>query len=158
MKETKVGEIRKLITVDPVIVLEDERVENVIKIFIDNPVIRAVYVIDDKERLMGIITMQDILKKISIDFSSMASFSSGSNFSGYQIASSGNKTSARDLMDPEVYYVHDNDPIEKAFNLLFSNKAGEIPVVDRGERLIGDLNIIELLILWHQNYTREGAV
>ncbi|RKX86696.1 MAG: hypothetical protein DRP70_09770 [Spirochaetes bacterium] len=158
MKETKVGEIRKLITVKPAIVLEDEQVENVIKIFIDNPVIRAVYVIDEKERLVGIITMQDILKKISIDFSSMASIYSESNSFGYKIASSRNKNTARDLMDPEIYYVLDIDPIEKAFNLLFSNKAGEIPVVDKNERLIGDLNIIELLILWHQNYIREGAV
>ncbi len=157
MKETKVREIRKLITVDPAIVLEDEQVENVVKMFIDNPVIRAVYVIDDKERLQGIITMQDILKKVSIDFSSMASIYSESNFSGYKIASSGNKTSAKDLMDPEIYYVMDDDPIEKAFNLLFSNNAGEIPVVDKGERLIGDLNIIELLVLWHQNHKEEGG-
>ena len=157
MKETKVREIRRLITVDPAIVLENERVENVVRMFIDNPVIRAVYVIDDKERLHGIITMQDILKKISIDFSSMASIYSESNFSGYKIASSGNKTTAEDLMDPEIYYVMDDDPIEKAFNLLFSNNAGEIPVVDKGERLIGDLNIIELLVLWHQNHEEEGG-
>ncbi len=157
MKESKVGEIRRLITVKPAIVLEDEQVENVIKMFIDNPVIRAVYVIDDEERLVGIITMQDILKKISIDFSSMASIYSESNFSGYKIASTRNKTTARDLMDPEIYYVLDTDPIEKAFNLLFTNKAGEIPVVDNKERLIGDLNIVELLVLWHQNHTREGG-
>jgi len=156
MKETKVKEIRRLITVEPAVVLEDERVDNVIKIFIDNPIIRAVYVIDNKERLQGIITMQDILKKISIDFSSMASIYSESNFSGYKIASSGGKTLARDLMDPEIYYVFDEDPIEKAFNLLFSNKAGEIPVVDKGERLIGDLNIIELLVLWHKDQEEEG--
>ena len=60
-------------------------------------------------------------------------------------------------MDPEIYYVYDSDPIEKAFNLLFSNNAGEIPVVDKGERLIGDLNILELLVLWHQNYLKEGG-
>ncbi len=156
MKETKVGEIRKLITVEPIVVVEKEQIENIIKIFIDNPIIRAVYVVDKKHRLVGIITMQDILKKISIDFSSMASIYSDSSFSGYKIASSWNKTKAMDLMDPEIYYVTDNDPIEKAFNLLFSNRAGEIPVVDKGEKLIGDLNIIELLVLWHQNHIKTG--
>jgi len=156
MKETKVGEIRKLITVEPAVVVENEQVENVIKIFIDNPIIRAVYVVDKKYRLVGIITMQDILKKISIDFSSMASIYSDSSFSSYKIASSWNKTKAMDLMDPEIYFVTDNDPIEKAFNLLFSNNAGEIPVVDKTEKLIGDLNIIELLVLWHQNHSKTG--
>jgi len=138
MKETKVGEIRKLITVEPAVVVENEQIENIIKIFIDNPIIRAVYVVDKKYRLVGIITMQDILKKISIDFSSMASIYSDSSFSSYKIASSWNKKNAIDLMDPEIYYVTDNDPIEKAFNLLFSNNAGEIPVVDKAEKLIGD--------------------
>jgi len=156
MKETKVGEIRKLITVEPAVVVENEQIENVIKIFIDNPIIRAVYVVDKKYRLVGIITMQDILKKISIDFSSMASIYSDSSFSSYKIASSWNKKNAIDLMDPEFYYVTDNDPIEKAFNLLFSNNAGEIPVVDKTEKLIGDLNIIELLVLWHQNHSTTG--
>ena len=156
MKETKVGEIRKLITVEPAVVVENEQIENVIKIFIDNPIIRAVYVVDKKYRLVGIITMQDILKKISIDFSSMASIYSDSSFSSYKIASSWNKKNAIDLMDPEFYYVTDNDPIEKAFNLLFSNNAGEIPVVDKTEKLIGDLNIIELLMLWHQNHSTTG--
>ena len=156
MKETKVSEIRKLITVEPAVVVENEQIENVIKIFIDNPIIRAVYVVDKKDRLVGIITMQDILKKISIDFSSMASIYSDSSFSSYKIASSWNKTKAMDLMDPEIYFVTDNDPIEKAFNLLFSNNAGEIPVVDKTEKLIGDLNIIELLVLWHQNHSKTG--
>ena len=156
MKETKVGEIRKLITVEPAVVVENEQIENIIKIFIDNPIIRAVYVVDKKYRLVGIITMQDILKKISIDFSSMASIYSDSSFSSYKIASSWNKKNAIDLMDPEIYYVTDNDPIEKAFNLLFSNNAGEIPVVDKAEKLIGDLNIIELLVLWHQNHSNTG--
>jgi len=157
MKETKVKEIRRLITIEPAVVLEDEQLDNVIRMFIDNPIIRAVYVIDGRERLQGIITMQDILKKVSIDFSSMASIYSESNFSGYKIASSSTKSLARDLMDPEIYYVHDDDPIEKAFNLLFSNNAGEIPVVDKGERLIGDLNIIELLVLWQQNHNQQGG-
>jgi len=156
MKETKVGEIRKLITVEPAVVVENEQIENIIKIFIDNPIIRAAYVVDKKYRLVGIITMQDILKKISIDFSSMASIYSDSSFSSYKIASSWNKKNAIDLMDPEIYYVTDNDPIEKAFNLLFSNNAGEIPVVDKAEKLIGDLNIIELLVLWHQNHSNTG--
>lgn len=55
-------------------------------------------------------------------------------------------------MNPEVNFVFDDDPIEKAFSLLFQNNVGEIPVVDKDEKLIGDLNIIELLVLWNQNH------
>lgn len=156
MRETKVGEIRKLITIEPTIVLESEDISKIIKVFIDNPIIRAVYVVDKIDKLQGIITMQDILKRISLDFSSLSSIYSSPSFSGYEIASFHNKSTAKDIMDPEFYYVTDEDPIEKAFNLLFINNAGEIPVVDKNEKLIGDLNIIELLVLWYQNHKEAG--
>jgi len=156
MKETKVEEIRKLITVKPSVVVGKESIHNIIKIFIENPVTRAVYVVDKKNRLQGIITMQDILKKVSIDFSSLSSIYADSSFSSYNIASSWNKSNAEDIMDPEYYFVYDQDPIEKAFNLLFINKAGEIPVVNKDEEIIGDLNIIELLVLWYQNHNKSG--
>ncbi len=151
MKETKVKEIRKFITIEPSVVIESDSIRTVIDIFIENPVIRAVYVVDKKDVLIGIITIQDILKRISIDFSSISSLYSDSSFTGYDIALSTGNTTAGRIMNPEVYFVYDDDPIEKAFSLLFQYKAGEIPVVDSKERLIGDLNIIELLVLWKQN-------
>jgi len=157
MRETKVGEIRKLITVEPTVALESEDIRKIIKMFIDNPIIRAVYIVDKSHHLQGIITIQDILKKISLDFSTLSSIYSDLSFSGYEIASSHNNTSARAIMDPEFYFVTDEDPIEKAFNLLFANNAGEIPVVDKDEKLIGDLNVIELLVLWYQTHTEAGG-
>ena len=155
MKNTKVKEIRQFITVEAAIVLEDATIEEIIQIFIGNPIIRAVYVVDKKDILVGIITVHDILKKVSVDFFSLSSLYSDSSFSGYKIASVINDSTARDLMNPEVYFVHDDDPIEKAFNLLFKYTAGEIPVVDKKEKVIGDLNIIELLVVWNQNKGEE---
>ena len=58
-------------------------------------------------------------------------------------------------MNTEIYYVKDDETIEKAFNILFQNNAGELPVVDDKLRLIGDLNVIELLVLWEKK-KREG--
>ncbi len=151
MKETLVKEIRKLITVEPAIVLENDSIQKIIDIFIGNPVTRAVYVVDKKDSFIGIITIQDILKKISLDSHSLSSLYSSPTFTGYNIALSVKDVTAGDIMDPEVYFVHDDDPIEEAFNLLFKNKAGEIPVVDENDKLVGDLNVIELLVLWKQN-------
>ena len=151
MKNTQVKEIRQFITVEAAIVLEDASLQEIIKIFIENPITRAAYVVNKHEKLEGIITVQDILKKISIDFFSLSSFYSDTLFSGYKIASSLQNTTAKNLMNPEIYFVYDDDPIEKAFNLLFQHNAGEIPVVDKHNKIIGDLNIIELLVVWNQN-------
>lgn len=153
MKDTKVKEIRQFITIEPVIITEEASLNEVIQLFIDNPVTRTIYVVDSKEdKLQGFITIHDILKRISIDFFSLSSFYSDSTFSGYKIASSLTDSSAGEFMNPEVNFVFDDDPIEKAFSLLFQNNVGEIPVVDKDEKLIGDLNIIELLVLWNQNH------
>ncbi len=157
MKETKVREIRQFITVEAAIVLEDATIGEIINIFIENPVTRAVYVVSTRDILVGIITIHDILKKVSIDFLSLSTLYSTASFSGYKIASVLKDSTAKDLMNPEVYYVHDDDPIEKAFNLLFQHNAGEVPVVDDEERIIGDLNIVELLVLWNQNNQETGV-
>ncbi len=150
MKDKRVKDIRQFITVEAVVVMEDATIQEIIKIFIENPVTRAAYVVNKKDILEGIITVHDILKKVSIDFFSLSSFYSDSSFSGYKIASTLQDSTAKDLMNPEVYFVHDDDPVEKAFNLLFQHHAGEIPVVDDKERIIGDLNIIELLVFWNE--------
>ncbi len=150
MKETKVKEIRKYITEKPAYVLETDSIHTVIRKFIENPIIRAVYVVDEGNVLQGIITIQEILKRISVDFYSISFIYSESSFTGYNLISTIGETRARDIMNTEIYYIKDEETIEKAFNILFQNNAGELPVVDDKLRLIGDLNVIELLVLWEE--------
>lgn len=156
MKQTTIGKIRKLITGNPTFVFEKSDIKEVINRFIKNPIIRAVYVVDEKQKLKGIITITDILKKISIDFYSTSFINSSSNFLGYDLVASVSKTFAKDFMNAEIYYIKDNDNIEKAFQILFRNKVGEIPVVNDDLILIGDLNVIELLILWEKYYNKSS--
>ena len=150
MKETNVSEIRKYITTEPVYVYEKDSIHTVINKFIKNPVTRAVYVVDNKVILQGIITIQDILKRISVDFYSTAFIYSEPSFTGYNIMASITDSTAADIMNTDIYSVKDNDSIEHAFSILFQNHAGEIPVVDEHNKLIGDLNVIELLVLWEK--------
>ncbi len=155
MKETKVKEIRKYITEKPAFVLENDSIHTVIRKFIENPIIRAVYVVDKKDTLQGIITIQDILKRISVDFYSISFIYSESSFTGYDLISTIGETKAKDIMNTEIYYIKDEETIEKAFNILFQNNAGELPVVDDKLKLIGDLNVIELLVLWEEKKREE---
>jgi len=150
MKETRVLEIRKYITAEPVYVYENDSIHTVINKFIKNPVTRAVYVVDNNVTLKGIITIQDILKRISVDFYSTSFIYSEPSFTGYNIMSSITNSTAADIMNTDTYSVKDNDSIEHTFSILFQNHAGEIPVVDEHNKLIGDLNVIELLVLWEK--------
>ena len=158
MKETLVGEIRKYITEKPAYVHQNDSIHSVIRKFVENPVIRAVYVIDDEHKLQGIITIREILKRISVDFYSLSFIYSEPSFTGYNIMGTISQSKASDIMNTEIYYVEDNDTIEKAFNIMFQNDAGEIPVVEKDLKLIGDLNVIELLVLWDkkQNVSNSG--
>jgi len=150
VEETKISEIREYITAKPTYVHENESIHAVISKFIKNPVTRAVYVVDDNNELQGIITIQDILRRISVDFYSLSFLYSEPSFTGYSIMSAIKDSKAADIMNTEIYYVKDDDKIEHAFEVLFQNNAGELPVVDEHNRLIGDLNVIELLMLWEK--------
>ena len=156
MKETLVKEIREYITEKPTFVKEKDSIHAVIRKFITNPIIRAVYVVDEKTKLQGIITIREILKRISVDFYSLSFIYSEPSFTGYNVMGALSQSRATDIMNTEIYYVMDNDTIEKAFNIMFQNNAGEIPVVDDNLKLIGDLNVIELLVLWEKKEKSRG--
>ena len=54
---------------------------------------------------------------------------------------------AKDIMLPPVY-VHDDEDITSAFIKMFKNNLKELPVVDEEMHVIGDLNILEMIISW----------
>jgi len=56
---------------------------------------------------------------------------------------------ARDMMVPPIY-VKEKNTIKDAFILMMQNDLEEILVVDDDLRVIGDLNMLEILKLWAQ--------
>lgn len=54
---------------------------------------------------------------------------------------------ATDIMTPPSY-VKDDEHLKSAFRMMFENKLKELPVVNEDLKVIGDLNMLEILTAW----------
>lgn len=136
-------EVHKLLT-KPSLVNENASLKEVVESITEDPKTRAVYVIDDDKKLKGIIVLKAVLKSAFLESipEPYLSFSS-------LMSVRPKIKEARDMMVPPIY-VKEKNTIKDAFILMMQNDLEEIPVVDDDLRVIGDLNMLEILKLWAQ--------
>jgi len=138
-----VKEVHKLLT-KPSLVNENASLKEVVESITEDPKTRAVYVIDDDKKLKGIIVLKAVLKSAFLESipEPYLSFSS-------LMSVRPKIKEARDMMVPPIY-VKERNTIKDAFILMMQNDLEEIPVVDDDLKVIGDLNMLEILKLWAQ--------
>lgn len=141
MKRVKVGKLRKYIVKEPVIISEDETLEEIILAFTSDPRVRVIYVVDKDKRLKGAILLENV---INVVFSEHLT---GDEFSAYKILSWLTKYNARDLMVP-CPWVKDEDLVYDALKRMLEEKVEALPVVDDRGEVIGEINMLEILSLW----------
>ena len=136
-------EVHKLLT-KPSLVNENASLKEVVERITEDPKTRAVYVVDSKKKLKGIIVLKAVLKSAFLECipEPYLSFSS-------LMSVKPKIKEAKDMMVPPIY-VKEKNTIKDAFILMMQNDLEEIPVVDDDLRVIGDLNMLELLKLWMQ--------
>ncbi len=136
-----VRDVRNLVTITPSTVHEEEPLLSVAEKIVSEPKTQSVYVVDDDGKLKGIIPVMELIQYLY--FSDIPQ-----EYILYRfpvILSS--QARARDIMLPPVY-VRDEDKLSEALIHVFKNNLRELPVVDEDMHVIGDLNILELIIAW----------
>ncbi|MFA9557517.1 CBS domain-containing protein [Evansella sp. AB-rgal1] len=138
----KVEEVYKKISKSPSLILDTFPTKDIGKEFQQmNPVKRSIYVIDQTGKLMGIITIRDLLKSISIqkNLTNSSSFKKSSIY--YSVAEN---SFARDIMRSPIFVMLD-DPLEVALQRMIQHGIEDIPVIDKANKVIGDLNAYEMI-------------
>ena len=97
--------------------------------------IRHLPVLDDAEKLVGIVSDRDLRRPKSVDEPNVAhSFVLD------------NSTKVEEAMSGGLMTVKPEDPIEHALDLLLDGRHGALPVIDgEGSNLVGILTTIDLL-------------
>jgi len=145
MKKVRVSDIRNLITKNASVVKEDDSLLKVAEEIVRDPRTRSVYVVDKSGKLKGIIPVIELIQYLYYEYIPQEYI-----FYHFPLAMSGEPV-ADEIMLPPVY-VHDRDKITDALKKLFKNNLKEIPVVDENMKIIGDLNILELISAWIEVY------
>jgi acetoin utilization protein AcuB len=95
--------------------------------------IRHLPVVDEAEKLIGIVSDRDLRRPKSVDEANVAHYFALDNSTKVEEAMSGN-----------LMLVAPDDPVERALDLLLDGRHGALPVVE-GEELVGILTTIDLL-------------
>lgn len=149
VEAVKIKDMRMLVTPHPVFVKKDAPADEIAKTLIANPRLKSVYVVDDKLKLIGKITLRRLIKHEFMDIVPH-------NFSYFDNLDFVGKKTAENLMVSPIY-VNDNDTLKTAFAKMYEYDLDELPVVDENLRLIGNIDMLELLtMLIEKKEQKEG--
>lgn len=139
VKNVKIKDARILVTPLTVFVHKTTSADDIAKVFIANPRLKSTYVVDNKLKLIGKITLKCLIKHEFKDYLSheVAAFNA-LEFIG--------RKNAEDLMGPSIY-VKDDDTLKTAFEKMYENDLDELPVIDESHQLIGKIDLLELLMI-----------
>ncbi len=140
MKNITVGEIYKTFTVKPPVLHENAKIQDIIKILLEDPQSRSVYIVDNNNKLTGIISTLLIMKATHI-IKGKKTILKEDVFNAIRISKA---SEAKDIMHPPIY-VYENDKILDVLEKMSSENIQELPVVDKNKHVLGDLNCLEIL-------------
>ena len=139
-EKIKIKEARMLVTPNPLIVHEDETLDDIAKALIANPRLKTAYVVNNDLQLVGEISLSSLVKQ---EFKDIIPTSSVEYFNALEFIG---KDVAKDIMSRSIF-VKDEDTLKTAFEKMYEYELCELPVVDENKRLIGNIDLLELLTM-----------
>jgi CBS domain-containing protein len=139
VEAVRIKDMRMLVTPHPAFVSKDASTDEIAKVMIANPRLKSVFVVYDKLQLIGKITLKSLIKHEFMNLiPGRLSYFCALEFVG--------KKTAEDIMIYPVS-VKEEDTLKTAFIKMYEDDLDELPVVDEKRRLIGNIDLLELLTM-----------
>ena len=130
LKESKPRRIPK--------VKEHAGVSELIEAFVQSHHSRIVYVVDDQERLKGIISLGNLVRHFFFHYHD-------THIDSRHLISMAVSETAKDFMHENALFALVTDEVEDVLKRMIKNNIKEIAILDSQKRVIADLTIIDLL-------------
>lgn len=130
----KIRDCYKKITGKPDLIKKDDSINDVVRKVSENPVSRSVFVVDDEQTLVGIITISMLFRVIRTRYIQEDALTLFSELSA---------ETAADIMG-EPISVSPDDDLEDALKIAVQHDLQDLPVTKNG-KVVGDLNCFEIL-------------
>lgn len=142
----------RLVVTDPIIVTKEMNLHAVVDKVLADPRTRSAYVVDGKRRVIGMISLKQMLKAIE------GSLSLVDRAKG--VARQKRATlpfSVEEYMIKPITVTED-DRLLGSLDKMIEHGLEDLPVVDEGGSLVGELNGFEILLLGSDVMKRQGRV
>jgi len=141
----------RLVVTDPVVVTKEMNLDDVIDKVIEDPRTRSAYVVDGRQKLLGMIGLKQMLTAVE---SSLAVFDKA------RPARAPKRPTVLPFSVEEYMFmpvtVSPDDRLISALNKMIENDLEDLPVVDENGYLIGELNGFEVLLLGTEIMRNQG--
>jgi len=148
-----ISEIHTLIVNNPATVQTGSKILDAVESMLDDPRTHAVYVVDEDEKVIGIITLSDLIGVTSVQTGAVAK---KKMFSFWNYSKLLYCETVDDIMRKPVTMRLD-DTIISALRVIEEHNLFALPLVDDKGRLIGELNGLEILMEIHEKITSGEA-
>lgn len=142
LQKIKVGDIRNLLISEPSTVTPDTTINEVLEKINEDLRTRHIYVVDKENKLIGSVRMNTIVKYL-FPLSAVIHPSSEDLHDVDNINLNGSKAS--EIMNPKPSYVLESTNLTEMAKILLNEKINELPVVDRDMKIVGQVNVYELI-------------
>jgi CBS domain-containing protein len=156
--QTPIADADRLLTAEPVVVHRQDNLELIAQRAVDSPICRVLSVVDDEERLAGLIPIRilvnDIFLKIVPEefLGEIADLDAALQYASHIAA-----RTASDIMIEPVS-VRPTETVRTAFERMHHSRMNGLPICDPDGRVIGYLDMLELLLVWIRSTGRSALL
>ncbi len=154
MRALTVRDLLPFSQTEPAVVTEDASLREVAQKMVEDPRTREVYVVDEEGRFVGVITLRRLARWA---FAFARELPGDASTSPTELLDFLSAETAGDLALRKPAYVRLDDPLETLLRVMFRYDVNEIPVVSPEGRIVGNLNMLEILGAWLEGRLRGGA-
>lgn len=140
LADNTVADVRDLLVKHPSVIAPDAPIHALLQKIIEDPRTRHVYVVDAQKKLLGSVRMQTVVHYL---FPLV-------NQEEEQVVPAIprylNISQVQDLMKTDPFYVTEKTTLWEVSRILMREKINELPVVDDQHRIIGQINVYEIIL------------
>lgn len=147
-RETPVSVVDEILHLEPTIVQRDLDLMTVAKVMINNPGVTVASVVNDRQRLVGLLPLRDLVDDLFLGVIPEEYLSETRDWEdALHFADLSRTQTAGDAMRPAIF-VRRDDRVKDAFHNMHRHKLSGIPVVNEHHKVTGYINLLELLALY----------
>jgi CBS domain-containing protein len=140
-RDLSIEDIYEILTDKPVIVKNDSILKEAIDAITKNSTSRKVYVVDNDEKLIGVITIEALLRhvgyKVGVREAGMISF--------FKFLSGIFKENVTEIMDKPIT-INKRHKVLDALQMMVEYHLNDLPIIDDEDRIIGELHSLDILM------------
>jgi len=157
-QRTRIEEADDILSTRPVIVHATDSLERVAEIAVESPACRVISVVDEAERLVGLIPVRVLVNDIFLKIVPEEFLGEITDFEAVMkyAAHVGARTAADVMLEPIA--VHHDDTVRDTFERMHAAKLNGLPITDSERRVTGYIDQLELLLVWVRASGHRGLL